>query len=286
MSRVVIAGAGSLAHKLQQQLALRHEVRLTAGVDLTARHEAEVALAGAEVVVLLAQARAPLAPLKTAALVDVDRLMADAVARAAKLVGASHLVHFACGDDDARVPLLEQSGVKLSVLRGGGPDPVAALAGLVDGDAAPPPLAWSSSTPTRDEPKWKTCSVQRYVLPKGWNATKLSEAYFEWLPANAPLTKVSRVNGVYTVRFAGVRGLVLRQVPGRSDDDCAWFEVADGALGERGRGRLEFRVLLDGSVLVGIIGYEPALPFAVYRFSQSLIHERVMKKFGLWLESQ
>lgn len=286
MSRVVIAGAGSLAQKLQQQLAARHEVRLTNGVDLTARHEAEVALAGAEVVVMLAQARAPLSSLKTAVLGDLDRLMADSVARAAKLVGAQHIIHFACGDDDARVPLLEKSGLKVSVLRGGGPDPVAALASIVDGGAVPAPSAWSSSTPTRDEPRWRTCSVQRYVLPKGWNATKLAEAYFEWLPGHAPLTKVSRVNGVFTVHFAGIRGLVLRREPGRSDDDSAWFEVADGSLAVRGKGRLEFRRLLDGSVLVGIIGYEPSLPFFIYRLSQSVVHERVMKRFGTWLETQ
>lgn len=286
MSRVVIAGAGTLAQKLQQQLTPRHEVRLTSGVDLTARHETEVAFAGAEIIVMLAQARAPLASLKTASLLDIDRLMADSVARAAKLVGATHLVHFACGDDDVRVPLLEKSGVKVSVLRGGGPDPVAALASIVDGGAVPAPAAWSSSTPTRDEPKWRTCSVQRSVLPKAWNATKVSDEYFAWLPGHAPLTKVNHINGVFTVYFAGIRGLVLRRVPGRSDDDCAWFNIADGALGERGKGRLEFRVLLDGSLQVCIIAYEPKLPFLIYRLSQSLVHERVMKRFGAWLETQ
>lgn len=286
MSRVVIAGAGSLAQKLQTHLGSRHEVRLTTGVDLTARHEAEVALAGAEVVVMLAQARAPLAALKTAALNDVDQLMADSVARAAKLVGARHLVHFACGDDDRRVPLLEKSGLVVSTLRGGGPDPVTALAQLIDGGAVPAPAPWSTSTPTRDEPRWRTCSVQRYVMPKGWNATRLAEAYFAWLPGNAPFTRVSRVNGVFTLHLAGIRALVLRREPGRSDDDTAWFEIADGAFAERGKGRLEFRVLLDGSVLAGIIGYEPSLPFFLYRFTQSLIHERVMKRFGTWLETQ
>ncbi|MGV3623521.1 MAG: hypothetical protein ACO1OB_22065 [Archangium sp.] len=286
MSRVVIAGAGSLAQKLQTHLGSRHEVRLTTGVDLTARHEAEVAFAGAEVVVMLAQARAPLSPLKTAALGDIDRLMADSVARAAKLVGARQLIHFACGDEDARLPLLEKSGVKVSVLRGGGPDPVTALANLIDGGAVPAPAQWSSSTPTRDEPRWRTCSVQRCILPRDWTATKIAEQYFEWIPGNAPFTKVTRVNGVFTLHVLGIRALVLRREPGRSDDDSAWFEIADGAFAERGKGRLEFRRLLDGTALVGIIGYQPSLPFFIYRFTQSLLHERVMKRFGTWLEAQ
>ncbi len=286
MSRVVIAGAGALAQKLSQQLAGRHEVRLTSGVDLTARHEAEVAFAGAQTVVLLAATRGPSAPLKTAAAAEVDRLLADSVARAAKLVGAQRLVHFACGDDDVRVPLLEKSGVAVSVLRGGGPDPVAALAAIVDGGPVPAPVAWSGAPPSREEPRWPTCSVQRYVLPRGWDATKLAEAYFEWLPANAPMTKVTRLNNAFTVSFGGVRSLVLRRVAGRSDADCAWLEIADGALAERGAGRLEFRVLLDGSVLAALIGFKPTLPFVVYRFTQSLVHERVMRRFGTWLEAQ
>lgn len=286
MSRVVIAGTGPLAQKLSKQLADRHEVRLTSGFDLTARHEAEVALAGAEVVVMLAAARGPQAPLKTWAAVDLDRLLADSVARAAKLVGASKLIHFACGDDDVRVPLLEKSGVPLHVLRGGGPDPVDALAALVDGGAVPAPAPWNGNPPLRDEPRWPTCSVQRYQLPTGWDAPRLAKEHFAWLPNNAPMTKVAELNGVYTLTISGVRGLVLRLEPGRSDADTAWYEISEGAFTAKRAGRFEFRRLLDGSGVAALIGYEPSLPFAMYRFTQARLHERVMKRFGEWLETQ
>src|SRR6218665_3250359 len=153
MSRVVIAGTGPLAVQLQKHLT-GHEARLTSGVDLTQRHETELALTGAEVVVVLASARGPQGRLKTASKHDVDALLADSLGRAAKLVGARRALLFACGDDDARVPVLEKCGVPLAVLRGGGPDPVAALAALVDGGEVPAAAAWSGAPSQRDEPRW------------------------------------------------------------------------------------------------------------------------------------
>ena len=181
MSRVVIAGAGALGTALATKLSATHDVRAVRQfgevpapsgrltwhrADLTTMHGAEVALTGARTVVLLAQARRVPARLQRASLGDLDRLLGDSVARAAKLVGAQHLVVFACGDDDARIPLLEKSGVPLSVLRGGSPDPVALLAAMVD--AAPGTSqtgAWANATPERREPVMQTCSIQRYPRP-------------------------------------------------------------------------------------------------------------------------
>lgn len=184
MSRVVIAGAGALGTALAQKLSATHDVRavrqsgdLPATVerlswyqaDLTTLHGAEVALTGAHTVVLLAQARRAPARLQRASLDDLDRLLADSVARAAKQVGAKHLVVFACGDDDARVPLLEKSGVPLSVLRGGSPDPVELLAAMVNsgpGASSTTPV-WAGAAVEPREPSMATCSVQRYVRPAG-----------------------------------------------------------------------------------------------------------------------
>lgn len=285
MSRVVIAGTGPLAVQLQRQLT-GHEARLTEGFDLTMRHEAELALAGAEIVVVLASARGPQTRLKTASKRDLDALLADSIGRAAKLVGSQRLIVFACGDDDARVPLLEKSGVALSVLRGGGPDPVAALVELVNGGKVPPETPWSGSPPQRHEPRWNVCSVQRHTLPAGWDALKLSRVHYEWLPNAAPLTRTVLLNDVITIFIAGTKALVLSLVHGRSDRDCAHYEIVGGSLAERGKGRFEFRVLLDGSVITALIGYEPTLPFFLYRFTQALVHERAMRKFTAWLSTQ
>ncbi len=291
MSRVVIAGAGALGQSLATRLQATHEVRL-AKADLTTVHETEVAFAGAQTVVMLARTNGPVAKLSRAAPADLDLLLADSVARAAKLVGVKHLVHFACGDDDARVPLLERAGVPLSVLRGGGPDPVELLAAMVNSGPGAKSMttpAWTGPARAAKEPTHLNCSVQRYVRPAGWSALDFARAYFTWLPSDVPTVKTVERAGAFTIDIAGVRALVLRHVPGRSSDDLAWLEVSNGALVRRGGGlgRFEFRVLLDQvTVVASLVGYESALPFPLYRFTQAAMHERVMRHFGAWLETQ
>ena len=303
MSRVVIAGAGVVGGALAQKLAATHDVRAVRfsnglpapsgrlswhQADLTTMHGAEVALAGAHTVVVLAQARRGPARLQRASLEDLDLLLGDSLARAAKLVGAQHLVVFQSRDDDVRVPLLEKSGVPISVLRGGGPDPIEQLAKLVSTPGSAQTAAWTPSPAEARPHSIPTCSIQRYVRPAGWRAIDLARAYFKWLPSDVPLVKTAEHEGVFTISIAGVRGLVLRLVPGRSCDDCAWLSVADGTMnGGAPDARFEFRVLLDGTTaMAALLGYQPALPWPIYRFTQAVMHERVMRRFGLWLAEQ
>ena len=287
MARVVIAGKGALGSALAARLADAHEVR-TVGADLTSLPETEVELAGAEVVVFLARTREPVARHLRAAPADLDLLMADTVARAAKLVAARHVIHFACSDD-ARTRLFERAGLPLSVLTGGGPDPVEHLVAMVN--AAPGShrqgAAWSKAAEPRSEPRYATCSVQRWKRPPGMKALELVRAHFEWLAGDVPLLRVKERAGVFTLTLAGTRLLVLRHVPGRSDDDVAWLEISDGALRrDAPQGRFEFRCLLDGTTaMAALLGYEPSLPFALYRFTQAFMHERVMRRFGEHLSS-
>ncbi len=307
MSRVVIAGAGTLGKALAAKLSATHDVRAvrlsgdlpapTARLswyqaDLTTLHGAEVALTGAKTVVVLAQARRAPARLQRASLADLDRLIADSVARAAKLVGADHLVLFANGDDDVRVPLLEKSGVALTVLRGGSPEPVELLAAMVNsgpGASSSQTAAWTGASPEARAPWLPTCSLQRYLRPPHWSALDIARAYFKWLPTDVPLVKTVEHEGVFSISMLGIRGLVLRLVPGRSSADCAYLAIADGSLAGRAENdaRFEFRVLLDGiTALAVLIGYQPSLPWPVYRFSQAIMHERVMRRFGVWLSQQ
>ncbi len=304
MSRVVIAGAGALGKALATRLAATHDVRAVRAsgdlpapserltwfqADLLLLHGAELALTGAHTVVLLAQTRRAPAKLQRASLKDLDLLLADSVARAAKLVGVKHLIVFACGDDDARLALLEKSGVPLSVLRGGGADPVAQLAAMVD---APPAsvqtAAWAGAVPEERAPLLTTCSVQRAACPPGWSGLDLARSYFKWLPSDVPLVKTSEHEGVFTISMAGVRGLVLRLVPGRSTPDCAYLAVCDGVLARppSDDSRFEFRVLLDGTAMTGVINFHPSLPWVIYRFTQALMHERTMRHFSAWLDEQ
>lgn len=307
MSRVVIAGAGALGQVLASKLAESHDVRCVRSsdvpsgsgrvswlrADLSTTPEAEVALTGAKTVVLLAHAKNAPARLPRASPEDLNLLIADSVARAAKLVGATHLVHFASGERDARVPILERSGVPLTVLQGGGSDPASALATLVEqGPGAKPPSlgAWSGANSEPSAPRVPTCSVQRYLRPPGWSALDLARAYFTWLASDVPLVSTSEVAGVFHVRFAGVEALQVRLVAGRSDADCAWLTVAGGALDAaptHSDARFEFRVLLDGeTAMAALVGFHPALPWTVYRFTQAVMHERTMRRFGDWLNTQ
>ena len=303
MSRVVIAGAGAIGQALAAKLSATHDVRCVrlAGelpapsdklswfrADLLTQHGAEVAFTGAHTIVVLAQARRAPARLQRASLEDLDRLLADSIARAARLVEAKRLVVFACGDDDVRLPLLEKSGVPLSILRGGGPEPVELLAAMVNDGLSQTTPAWTGAAPGARVPVLATCSVQRFARPTGWTALDLARAYFKWLPSDVPLVKTTVSEGVFTISVAGVRALVLRLEPGRSNEDCAWLSVADGALTSRSApdARFEFRVLLDGAAVTALIGYQPALPWPLYRFTQAIMHERNMRHFGAFLAEQ
>lgn len=307
MARVVIAGSGHLGQRLAEVLGPSYDVRgvrmsgpLPASTgqltwchaDLTSLHGAEIALSGAQTVVMLAQARRPMGRFQRASLEDVDRLLADSVTRAARLVDVKHLVLFACGESDARLPLFEMSNLPLSVLRGGGPDPVEHLAAMVRAGPGAQSLEtpeWTAASPGQRIPRFPTCSIQRYQKPAQWSALDVARAYFKWLPSDVPLTRTSERAGTFTIHFGGARLLVLRLVPGRSSEDCAYFEIADGALAGRSatESRFEFRALLDGTtVLSALVGYQSSIPSRLYRFSQALLHERTMRHFGEWLLQQ
>lgn len=307
MSRVVIAGAGAIGQALAAKLAVSHDVRAVCAhgdlpapterlswfqADLTTIHRAEIALTGAHTVVLLAQAKKPFARLLRASLDDVDCLMADAVGRAARLVDAKHVVLFSCGESDVRPALLERAGVPLSVLRGGAPDPIEALANLVEegpGKEMLPSAAWAGAEVKEKPPQFSTCSVQRFIRPSGWSALDVARAYFQWLPSSVATVRTTHSAGVFTVYVAGMRALVLRLVPGRSSDECAYLEVADGSVVAHaaGEARFEFRILLDRVTLIAaLMGFESALPWPVYRLTQAALHERAMRQFSVWLAEQ
>lgn len=300
-NRVVIAG-GTGRHGRALALALKDqfEVRVltTSAVtlpgawqcDLTSIADAEVALAGAQTVVFLAWARGQPARLFQGVLSDVDALIADSVSRAAERVGAKHIVFYACGENDPREAILRASGIKVSVLRGSGPDVDAALEKLVSEPASQTRVGSElTGTEARNVPPPsapRVWSVQRFERPANASAEALARAYFEWLPSATPLTRVEHIERTWRVMALGVPVLVLRHSPGRSEPDCYVLEVVGGALVSAPRGRFEFRVLRDGSVAVALIDFSPALPWPVYRVTQAMAHARVMRSFGKALEAK
>lgn len=298
--RVVIAGGtGSLGRPLQRRLADTCDVTLVgtrepsgSGVwkaDLLSIAETEIALAGAQTVVFLARTSGPRARLLQGSVEDVDLLLADSVARAVRLTKPQRLVGFSCGETDPREALLRASGVPLSVLSGGGDDPVEQLAQLVlapevetrrlppwrGGDR--PPAAWSGPS--------TVLSVQRLTPKAGWTAAQTARAYFEWLPSDVPGVKTVLGAEAYEVKAGGVSVLRLRRVAGRSHEDVEVLEVRDGSLVAEGSvGEFEFRLLAEPKALMTTLrGFVPALPWLVYRASQAPLHARVMRRFGAWL---
>ncbi|MBL8920318.1 MAG: hypothetical protein JNJ54_15735 [Myxococcaceae bacterium] len=301
--RVVIAGGtGSLGRELQRRLADRCDVTVIGtrepggpGVwqaDLLSIAAAEVALAGAHVVVHLARVSRPRARLLQGVPEDVDLLLADSVARAARLTKPQRLVGFFCDEGDPREATLRASGVPVSVLSGGGDEPVAQLEQLV----------LASDVETRRLPRWKggdvaaaawsgpstVLSVQRLTPKVGWTAAQTARAYFEWLATDVPGVSTVVGHEAYEVKAGGVSVLRLRRVPGRSADDVEVLEVRDGSLVAEGSvGEFEFRLLSEPKVLMTTLrGFVPALPWLVYRASQAPMHARQMRRFGAWLAQQ
>jgi hypothetical protein len=297
MSTLTIAGAGKLAVALAQRRAGARVISPRPvtepswwRADLTSIPEAEVALAGTETLVVLARAQGAPARLTQAASDDLDRLLADSLGRAAKRVGVKHVVLFACGAEDVRAPLLRASGVPLSVLHGGGPDPVVHLEALIErgpgADLTTEPFR-ADRDPKGPREDLLVCSVQRFARPAGWSAEQLARAYLQWLPGKFPTVRTSTLGATSAITAFGTRALVLREAPGRSEPESFVLEVADGTLSRNATARFEFRVLLDQvTAMVALVGFEPTLPFPVYHVTQAFMHEHIMKRFGAFLADQ
>jgi hypothetical protein len=307
--RIVIAGGtGATGRALGERLKARCEVvALTssqpsggdapgvAGLrlwkcDLTSVADAEVALAGADVLVCLARTSRPPSRLVHGAAVDLDLLLADALARAVPRTSVKRVVLWSCGADDVREKTFRERALPLCVLRGDGAEVVEALESLALGSELNDRALSGSAAPSLGLPREaaQVSSVQRAVAPNGWHAHDVAEAYFGWLAEKVPGVSVVRGGEGLTLGGLGVGLLTLRQLAGQSEPDAAVFTVCGGALaaGESMQGRLEFRRLPSGEVLMALLGYSPALPWPLYRLTQAVAHNATMTRFGTWLSSQ
>jgi hypothetical protein len=293
--RVTIAGGTNpIAQDLTERLGGGFEVRRvspavepserTWPADLTSISQAELACANTRTLVVLARTPRASSWRIRGNTDDLDRLVADSLARAALRCGVDHLVLFACGGpgDDVREPLLRASGLPTSVLRGGGPDPVEHLEALVrrgpGGDVEGP--VWSTKPSKGRARRTGFTSVQRFPRPPGWSAEQLSQAYFRWLATSVPWVRVVSSADSETIFFLGLKVLVLRRLKGHAEPDSAVWEVTGGALAQPG-GRLEIRVLLDGvSATMHLWGFRPTLPGPLYSFTQAFVHDRLIRRFG------
>lgn len=135
-------------------------------------------------------------------------------------------------------------------------------------------------------------SVQRLPLPKNRDARWVASAYMAWLPTFFRHVIRVDVDEAGDCRFllVGIRRpmLELQYAPERSTPERSLFYIAGGFLLRRGeeprRGRLEFRIVEGGRfVIAAIHDFRPALPWAIYRRSQAVVHLAVMRAFGRYL---
>jgi len=134
-------------------------------------------------------------------------------------------------------------------------------------------------------------SVQRLPLPPDMDAQGVATEYALWLPrVFRTLIRVD-VDDARCCRFRllGLRRplLELSFSSERSAPDRQLFYITGGLLarldGAR-RGRLEFRIVLEGRhVIAAIHDFVPTLPWFVYNLTQAIVHVVVMNAFGRYL---
>lgn len=151
------------------------------------------------------------------------------------------------------------------------------------------PVAYQAAPESASGRRSDVRSVQRLLLPPGHDAAWVAAEYIRWLPEGfRPIIRVETSGP--TCRFfapwIAKPLLVLELALGRSAKDRQLFYITGGLLAQsRGRGRLEFREVLDRRYIIAAIHeFEPTLPWYVYRFSQAYAHLAVMWRFRRHLE--
>lgn len=130
-------------------------------------------------------------------------------------------------------------------------------------------------------------SVQRLVLPPGRSAAWVADEYVRWLPTWL-IARVLRVTVEgnrcrFYAPFMKRPLLELTLAPDRSRPDRVLFYITGGRLARvgTGRGRLEFREVLDHrAVIAAVHDFEPSLPWFIYASTQAVAHLMVMRAFG------
>ncbi len=145
-------------------------------------------------------------------------------------------------------------------------------------------------TRASDVPQRSVRSIQRLPPLPERDARFISNAYMAWLPRFfRAIIRVGQVPGSSRVTFSllGVPWplLVLELINEASDIARDKFHIVGGLLSRTTTtGWLEFRQVSNRRhTLSAIHGFEPALPWLVYRLSQAPVHALVMHFFGRYL---
>jgi uncharacterized protein YbjT (DUF2867 family) len=159
--------------------------------------------------------------------------------------------------------------------------------GLAKGSTEPAAFRQTKHSTERD-----VRSVIRLHLPKDKTALSVAREYGRWLPGfMGRLIQVEPdASGRFHFRLIGMKTplLILKWEPTRSSSSRQLFYIRGGLLAyDQGRGRLEFREVLNGRfILSAIHDFRPRLPWLIYRWTQALLHLWVMRSFDRHLKSK
>lgn len=200
---------------------------------------------------------------------DYDLIVADNVARAVATRGVRDFVSFS--EDHDVLTIFSQYAL-----------PLRSLAEFV---VTIPALSIPTSRPFRQIVIQRTVrSVQKWRLPKAFDAIETKNRYFSWLTQISGSLIRAEVHGDETLLKVSLFPIpILRFVLNRdhSDRDFQWLDIRGGFMAARGnRGRFELRVICNRTFLVAAIhDYTPSLPWGIYRWTQAVAHLLVMNCF-------
>lgn len=131
-------------------------------------------------------------------------------------------------------------------------------------------------------------SIQRLSTFLRTDADTVSKEYFKWLPRFfKPYIVIDNDGPIYYFKtpFFEKALLIVEYSPERSSKERVLYYIKGGFLAHgEGRGRLEFRNILDGRfTMAAIHEFKPRLPWFIYRYTQALIHAFVMYSFRKYL---
>lgn len=133
-------------------------------------------------------------------------------------------------------------------------------------------------------------SIQRLSDRRETDVQEVSDLYTKWLPNHLKnLIQLENQNGKVIFYPIGLKKplLILEKQKENLDLNRIKFHIVGGVLTKtKNTGWLEFRKVSGGEfTLVSINDFVPSLPWYIYKYSQAIIHLKVMTDFGEFLKN-
>ena len=284
--------------------------------ELFSVSSAEKALEGADYAVYLVHSMLPSAKLTQADFEDMDAILADNFARAARKNGIKQIVYLS-GIIPEHLPqeqfsrhlrsrleverILGSYGVPVTTIRDSRIPFEEAARQALKAENEPGSKAKAKSQAAGHKHPGRTKksvsdvrSIQRVVLPGNTNADWAARYYLEWLGKSLKaLVRMDYDGGnIYRVHLRASRKpiLELTYLPERSSAESTVYHISGGAftkLGDTHEGRLEF-LQIPGTreCVIALHDYLPSLPWFIYKYTQAKVHLWVMAAFRRHLQNQ